>query len=110
MTTRGGDGPGKDQRRPTLTDGPPTREGEGSRSRPVDGLPVQVVLPDLLEELAAADAQPFGGAGAVAGAGEEGAADRAALDLGEQGPQGEDVGRLARGEALDGLVGVEVLG
>ncbi len=72
----------------------------------------EVVLADLVEELAAADPQPLGGPGPVPVAGEQGSADRPPLDLGQEGAEGEFLGRVAgRGEVrVGGLVGLEVLG
>src|SRR6478609_457512 len=48
-----------------------------------------IILADLVEELPAADPQPFGGPRAIAAAGEQGAEDRPTLDLGEQGAEGQ---------------------
>ncbi len=48
---------------------------------------MQVIFPDLVEELPAADPEPFGGLGPVALAGDQGALDRATLDVGEEGAE-----------------------
>ncbi len=64
---------------------------------------MKVILADLVEELAAADAEPFGGLGAVAAAGQQGALDRPALDLGQQGAEREGLDAVAGGG--DGRVG-----
>ena len=62
------------------------------------------VFADLVKELAAADAEFFGGLGAVAVAGQEGALDRAALDFGEQSAERHGVGRVAKRPRLPGRV------
>ena len=73
---------------------------------------MKFILADLVEELAAADAELFGGLGAVAAAGQQGALDRAPLDLGQQGSQRHGVGRVAGGRdrRVGRLVGVEMFG
>src|SRR4051794_14320104 len=74
----------------------------------------KVVLADLVEELATADAETLGSPGAVAAAGDEGAADGAALDFGEEGAEGERLGQVELGRDGGGspsrLVDVEVFG
>ncbi len=57
---------------------------------------MKLILADLVEELAAADAELLGGLGAVAAAGEQGTLDRTPLDLGQQGSQGHGVGSRRR--------------
>ena len=48
---------------------------------------MQIILADLVKELAAADTQPFGRFGAIAAAGEQCTVDRPALNLGQQGAE-----------------------
>jgi hypothetical protein len=58
------------------------------------GSRTKVVLANLVEELASADTQLFGGLGPVAAASDQGALDRAPLDLGEQRPKGHRARRV----------------
>ncbi len=73
---------------------------------------MKVILADLVEELAAADAKPLGGLGAVSPAGHQGALDRPALHLGQQGAERKGLNGVAgRGHCqVERLRGVEVLG
>ena len=65
----------------------------------------QVVFADLVEELAAADAEPLGGPGAVALAGEQGALDGPTLDVGQQGAERESGRRRHWPPAIAGSMG-----
>jgi hypothetical protein len=73
---------------------------------------MEVVLADLVEELSAADSEPFGGPGAVTLASPEGALDRPALDVGQQGAERDGLGGVARrrDRRIRRLADVEVLG
>ena len=72
----------------------------------------KVVLADLVEELATADAEAFGGPGAVAAAGQQGTLDRAPFDIGQQGTQRQRLTRDFRHGAVNlcRIVGIEVFG
>ena len=117
-----GDG-GLGEDRAIMTGGGPIFERRLPQETPVRGsasstLPrrsgLEPVLADLVEELPAADAEAFGGPGAVAAAGEQGALDGPALDLGQEGAEGKRriglVGLGGDGRVGGGLVDVEVLG
>jgi C-3',4' desaturase CrtD len=82
------------------------RVPQATRSRP------EVILADLVEELATADAEALCRSGPVAAAGRQGALDRASLHLGEQSAQRQRLGGVAdsRRSHVKRLVGVEVLG
>ena len=73
---------------------------------------MKVVLANLVEELAAADAELFGRLGAIAATGDQGALDRSPLDLGQQGAKGHRAGRVGsyRDRYLGRLIGIEMLG
>src|SRR5215469_11680371 len=85
----------------------PTLRLRGRGRRPKAGAPAEpaspgcsrmkIVFADLIEELAAADSEPFGGPGAIAAAGQQRALDRPPLDLGQQGAEGDRLGRVFGG-------------
>ncbi len=73
---------------------------------------METILPDLVEELATTDTEALCCLGTVAVAGEQGAVNCPSFHLGQQGAQGQRLGRVARhgNRRIIQLVGVEMLG
>ena len=72
----------------------------------------EVILADLVEELATTDPEALGGPGAVAAAGKECSLDRPSFHLGQEGSQRQALGRISGGRhcRVEWLLGIEVFG